>query len=344
MAYFCRRFKKSSGLPVKLICNPYCRWEKAKPLWHAFNMRYAAFNLQPDDVLFFTEYLTNTDVGEQAKIALDLRRKKVKNPMVGLVHLPQERLLRSWSGEYLHSALNAVDCVVVFGSGLAGFFEQMGYGRKIRTTFHYADTDYYRPIKKNKRGGEFRVIVFGSLFRRWDIIGEIARQCPGITFDICLAYENPGPEFSGLPNVILSKYIPEPELLSKIQQADVSLSVFDYTVGSNTVVSSLACGLPQVVSDAGSIRDYCSQENAIFCRQTRDFVNALNLLSNDSSLCLRMGLSARKRAQDLSLLKSIAWFRDLFLSISNPGHLKPGDKADTEASLYAKRVKRATRQ
>ena len=113
-------------------------------------------------------------------------------------------------------------------------------------------------------------------------------------------------------NVRLNKFIPETELLVKMQQADVSLSVFDDTIGSNVIVTSLACGLPQVVSDVGSVRDYCSEENAIFCKTTEDYVQAIQFLDKNREICKQMGIKARKRAEDISLSKSIEWYQEFF--------------------------------
>ena len=74
--------------------------------------------------------------------------------------------------------------------------------------------------------------------------------------------------------------------------------------------------MPQIVSDVGSIRDYCSDENAFFCKEPKDFVKAIRLLSQNKDLCLKMGNSARKRAEELSLSKSIIWFRDFFAAVN----------------------------
>src|SRR5205823_2940372 len=107
--------------------------------------------------------------------------------------------------------------------------------------------------------------------------------------------------------VLLYKYLPEHELLLKMQQADACISVMEDTVGSNSIVTGLACGLPQIVSDVGSIRDYCSMENTIFCKEVKDFVQAIRLLKQNKDLCTQMSHHARQRAQELSLANSIDW-------------------------------------
>jgi glycosyltransferase involved in cell wall biosynthesis len=108
----------------------------------------------------------------------------------------------------------------------------------------------------------------------------------------------------------------EKEYLRKMQDSDISLSVFDDTVGSNVITTSLSCGLPQVVSDVGAIRDYCSEENAIFCKTVGEYVQAIYFLSQNREKCLQMGLSARKKAEEISLENSIRWYEGLFKSLA----------------------------
>lgn len=126
-----------------------------------------------------------------------------------------------------------------------------------------------------------------------------------------MGYKKLDPIFNEFQNVIINEFLPEEELLKKMQQADISLSVFD-TVGSNVITTSLACGLPQVVSDVGAIRDYCSEGNTIFCKNIDEFVQAINFLNQHRLECYQMGINARKRAEQLSLPKSICWYRDFF--------------------------------
>ena len=101
-------------------------------------------------------------------------------------------------------------------------------------------------------------------------------------------------------------------MLKEMQRAHVGLSVLTDTIGSNVICTSLACGLAQVVSDVGSIRDYCSDENSFLCTTVDDFVSALERLSTDRQLCERMGKAARRKAEEISLDRSIEWLGEQF--------------------------------
>jgi hypothetical protein len=88
-----------------------------------------------------------------------------------------------------------------------------------------------------------------------------------------------------------------------MQSCDVSLSVMEDTVGSNVITTGLATGLVQVVSDVGSIRDYCDEENSFFCNQIYDFVHSLHTLANDRQQLERMKKQAVLKAQQFSIEK-----------------------------------------
>jgi len=312
MAYFAQCLKRDLGFPFA------CFYNSSKKKWqNALAKHYAKFTLPWTDCFFLMEYLTPLKTASQEQLALRLRKKGVRKPLIGLAHLPEQLLLKYWKLEDIRSAMDSLDYVIVYGSSLAKFFERIGYGHKVRQTFHYVDADYYHPVKeKEKNENEFKIICVGSLLRDVGVLKEITQQCPHITFEVCAGIADLIPVLGELPNVLLYDYLPEDELLCKIQQADASLSVMKDTIGSNAIVAGLACGLPQIVSDVGSIRDYCSEENSIFCKDTGDFVKALQSLSQNKSLCLSMGNSARKRAEELSLSKSIDWFRDFFTTLN----------------------------
>ena len=118
--------------------------------------------------------------------------------------------------------------------------------------------------------------------------------------------------FEQSPNVILNRFLPENEMRLHMQKAHVSLSVFDDMVASNVITTSLACGLPQVVSDEGSVRDYCSEKDTIFCRTTEDFIEGIHRLREDEERRIQMGRNARQKAEEISLEKSIQWYRNFF--------------------------------
>lgn len=317
MAYFARCLKRDLGFPVKLIRTPYKYINypnRFQLLCRYIIIRYVMHNLHSDDIFFFMEYLGGRRSGDQRGIALDLRRRGIKNRFIGLVHLPIQAFFKLYDRNYITSGLDILDQIVVFGSSLAKDLAEIGYEKKVKQTFHYVDTKYYFH-KKKFNSTKFNVISMGFLYRNREILKNIVQRCPDITFELCLGNNNDLHKiFAKYPNVVLHRFMLEAELFSIMQQADVGLSIMDDTIGSNVIVTSLACGLPQIVSDVGSIRDYCSEKNALFCNSADDFVNALQTLRQNPKLCEEMGHNAFQKSETISLEKSINWYRKFFLT------------------------------
>lgn len=122
----------------------------------------------------------------------------------------------------------------------------------------------------------------GALQRDYVMLAEIVRQCPDVHWIICRGRKNVDDLFPESPNVELKGFLSEVELRHQMDMADVSLNVMEDTVGSNVITTSMAMGLAIIVSDVGSIRDYCNEKNAIFVgNNIDDFVKEINALCSN---------------------------------------------------------------
>ena len=318
MAYLAKHIKKSLDIPVKLYKCPknYRRWQhRSRKLWRTIIIIWLRLTSKKDDVFFFMEYLSGMQAGDNREYALALRKHGFDNRMIGLVHLPLEYILNFKDLNRVVSNLALIDEIVVFGSSLARELSEIGYDGKIRQTFHYVDTNYYTPNKEMVSSHNFNIIVIGSLNRNYDEIFKIVSNCPEMKFHLLIGdNEKLQSIFKKLDNAITYKFLEELELLKVMRAAGVSLSVLHDTVGSNVITTSLACGLPQIVSDVGSIRDYLSEENAFFCHGVDEFVTSLKALKENDELRKTMSANARQRAGEITLEYSVQWFEQLFLS------------------------------
>jgi hypothetical protein len=82
--------------------------------------------------------------------------------------------------------------------------------------------------------------------------------------------------------------MPESELKEEMNKADISLNIMLDTVGSNVITTSMAMALVNIVTNVGSIKDYCTNSNSFFCDSLEDFLNAINTLNNNRELLLSM--------------------------------------------------------
>lgn len=226
--------------------------------------------------------------------------------IIGLVHLSANHLLEVYkSEEKIKQKLSYVDRIMVFGSSLEESLAKLGFDKNVIRTFHYVDTDYYRPLLETQKSkisiDSLNIICIGGLKRDFRALREVVINSPIHKFHICQGTNNLTQYFKDCPNVTLYDFLSESELLNLMQKADVSLSLMEDTIGSNVITTSLACSLVQVVSDVGSIRDYCSEEDAIFCKTTVDFINALDFLSRNIDKLVLMQKRARERSDDFSI-------------------------------------------
>lgn len=316
MAYFAQSIKCHIKIPVKLIKVPdklVNRHIHLKRVWQLALIFALKFSLKKNDQLFFMEYFGGWPAGNQDGIVIKLRKLGVLNRMIGLVHLPSMTLKKRYSHNYIMSGLAALDDVIVFGSSLEDYFTSLGFGIKVHRTFHYVDTEYYQP-RQRAANAQFTTIALGNYMRDPQNLCEIIAACPDIRFNICMGAADWRNHFTGLPNAVIFPYLQEVQLLSLMQEADASISVFTDTIGSNVICTCLACGLPQVVSDVGSIKDYCTEENSVFCKSNEEFIQALHHLSKSQQICADMSHAARLRGEGFSLQRSLAWFEALFLN------------------------------
>ena len=74
----------------------------------------------------------------------------------------------------------------------------------------------------------------------------------------------------------------------------------------------MAMGMALIVSDVGSIRDYCDTQNAIFCENTiESFKEALLSLINDEKKVLEMKKHSKEISKRLNIRNVDKWFSNL---------------------------------
>ncbi len=314
MAYLVKQIKNAYPENIRLIKVPgnWNSWNsRIKKAWHMLSIIYFKFFMRKNDRILFMEFLGNRS-GDQVGLASKLRKSGLKSKFSGLVHLSPSNLEELYGNEsYITKSLQALDNILVFGTSLQEYFIKLGFRDKIKRTFHYIDTDYYHPSLNKETNQRLKVISMGSLKRNHELLKEIVMQCPFADFDICTGGKEHSDLFRGIRNVTLYGYVPEETLLRIMQHSDVSLSVLHDTVGSNVIVTSLATGLVNVVSDVGSVRDYCGENESFLCAGEQDFIYALNKLNNEKDLLSELSKRSIEKANNFNLRKFLGIFPEL---------------------------------
>ena len=263
-----------------------------------------------NDYIFLMEYLARSCF--QDKLARIIKFLGVKGVTIGLVHLAASHLMEIYhSTDVIKRKMDAIDKCVVFGSSLAYFFKkEVGY-KNVITTFHYVDTSYYKPKNESRKELPLRVLCLGNIKRDFSALRNLINRLPNIHFDICQGVMNLHAYFDDCSNVSLYGFVSESELLELMQSNDVCLSIMTDTVGSNVITTSLATGLILVVSDVGSIRDYCTEDSSFLCNNIIDFEKSIKYLSDN----LQLINEYRQKSVSRGMLFSYDNFRNEFLKI-----------------------------
>lgn len=267
-------------------------------------------NVKEGDEFFLLEYLL-PDVS-QYDLAVYIRKHYSYVRIYGLAHLtPTYFNTQLCVGKMIRKWAEPVDRILTLGTGLSSYLCKEGHlaEQRVSTGFHYVDLDYYHQYNSEEIS-KVTIIVMGNLQRDFQMIASIVRRLPEVDWIICQGrahYEKLFADCRG--NVSIKGYLEEGELRHLMSISDLSLNVMQDTVGSNVITTSMAMGLGMIVSDVGSIHDYCSSENAVFCENNvGSFVDAIKMLVTDKERVKRMKNSSYIMAERFNVEGVDKWF------------------------------------
>ena len=152
--------------------------------------------------------------------------------------------------------------------------------------------------------GEFTVLSVGGYRRNFD---AMRRVCEATTGDATIRFRIVAPPafrsvFDGLPNVHFLSGISDPDLLHEYQSASCLLHVAANATANNAVLEALACGRPVIAEARGGVPEYLTPECARLTPldDPGALVSAIRGLAANPKVVARLGVAARRRAEDLS--------------------------------------------
>ena len=313
----CPRTWNSPHTFMEKICwRLYGKYAKEHYLMKTYPLEYLELcspmfsNLKAGDEVFLLEYMLPW--ASQYELACYIRKEYPNVKIYALSHLTCKYFgeMTAKEPDLIQKWAKPVDKLLTLGSSLSSYFEKAGVSKeKISTGFHYVDSDYYQKQQPMKSNSPLKVIMMGALQRDYGMLAEVVKQCPDVHWIICRGRKNVDDLFPKTPNVELKGFLEEDELRHQMDIADVSLNVMEDTVGSNVITTSMAMGLAMVVSDVGSIRDYCNDENALFCQNNvEQFVRSIKKLQNNLQLVLRMKKASLENSKRLQIDNINRWF------------------------------------
>lgn len=269
--------------------------------------------LKDGDEVFLLEYM-QPDVS-QYELACYIRKRFPAIKIYALSHLTCKFFEGRVNKEpdFIFKWAKPVDKLLTLGSSLSEYFKEVGIPEeKISTGFHYVDSDYYHKNTELKIHKPITIIAMGALQRDYSMLAEIVKTCTAVRWIICRGRKDVDCLFPKTDNVELKGFLLEDELYHQMDIADISLNIMEDTVGSNVITTSMAMGLAIVVTDVGSIRDYCDESNAVFCQNSiNSIVEAINSIIWDEEKIYKMKKSSMRKSLELSIDRVDRWFKNL---------------------------------
>ena len=269
--------------------------------------------LREGDEVFLLEY--NLPIVSQYELAKYIRNNFKGVRLYALSHLTPSYFEKDHVRKKIVKWDSCIDKQLTLGSSLSQYLKGIGIKpQKISTGFHAVDLNYYSSSNENIEIKKERltIISIGALQRNYNLLSKIVNRCDDVNWIICAGRKHVTGLFPKQDNVKILGYLEESELRYQMSQADLALNVMEDTVGSNVITTSMAMGLGIIVSDVGSIHDYCNDRNALFCdNDVESFVSAINFVVLNHSMVMNMKRESLNIIRKFSIENTHKWFCSL---------------------------------
>jgi glycosyltransferase involved in cell wall biosynthesis len=194
--------------------------------------------------------------------------------------------------------LQSIDGLVVVGTNQIPFFEQYVDRSKIHFVPHGVDTDFFKPGPTTAKITN-KLIFVGDWLRDFETLVAVAEilaaKAPEVVLDV-VTLERNKPLFEGCGNVIFNSGISEDVLLRKYWEASLMIVPMKDCTANNSILEGMACGLPIVTNDIGSIRDYLDEGCAALCNRAdaAGMAEAIIALLSDRKRSAELGARSRE--------------------------------------------------
>jgi glycosyltransferase involved in cell wall biosynthesis len=199
------------------------------------------------------------------------------------------------------AVVRRLDHVTVVAESQLEYLSRVLPPSRLSVVYYGVDTDFFRPPQMMSQNGVFRCVSVGSYLRDWALLSEIARLLrPRRDVELHVV-SAPGPPFDEHGNVTVHRAIDDLALRTLYARSHLAVLPLLDSTANNALLEAMAMGLPVVVTDLPSIREYAPAGAALrLPRDPEAFVRAITALAADPARRAEMGQAGRTRAESLA--------------------------------------------
>lgn len=221
--------------------------------------------------------------------------------------------------------LRSLSAVVILGESQRSFFEEFLPSERVLLGRHGIDIGFFCPDESVIK--EKLVITVGGHMRDYatltDAIQKVWADDPSVRF-VAVSTEigHLGEPFR-LPGVEYLTGISDTELLHVYRQASVAVFSFSWAVANNAVLEAMACGLPIVATNVGSVSEYVAEDAGILTppQDGQALGSALLRMLSDPAEASQRGKAARAHAERFTYESVAQELLDSYRAVTSRGEM-----------------------
>lgn len=238
--------------------------------------------------------------------------------IIGTYHLPPS----IFPDKIRHTEhIRRLDALIVVARNQIDFLAQYIPREKIFFIPHGIDTDFFHPSIPFAEREDNICLFVGNFLRDFKTFKKVMRIVHSknnvIQFVVITRQEN-FKHFRDEKNIVLKTKLEDEELLHYYQKATLFLQCMEDCTANNSVLESLACGLPMVVTDIGGIRDYVDESSAVLvpAHNPERMAEIVLTLWGDKTRLEQMSERSRQKALEFSWSKIVQKMERVYQKVS----------------------------
>ena len=231
------------------------------------------------------------------------------------IHAPYDTFMKRFPKS---SHFKQADGVICVGNNQVEFMKEITQKENVWYVPHGIDTKFFKPAEDVSTWNNNQILAVGQHLRDYDAFGEIffalKNDYPNLQAKVVLR-----PDFAHMvpkhKDIELLHNIDDETLRHLYQSSAFLLLPLKDSTACNSLLESLACGLPIVTNDVGGNRGYLNDEASFIGQNIQDMITASKQLLDDHALNLKLRHAARQLAHDYTWERIAEQFEKIYADV-----------------------------